>query len=308
MRQLSKLAYVSSRGLASAERVSEVLEAEPDVRDLPSARPVSRLSGQVRFEDVEFAYVDGQPVLRDLELEASPGELVAVVGPTGAGKSTLVSLIPRFYDPERGRILIDGMDIRDIQLQSLRRQIAIVPQEPMLFEGTIFENIVYGRPSASAEDVLRAARAALVDDFVRRLPDGYGTVLGEAGESLSGGERQRLAIARALVRDAPILILDEPTASLDPRSERLLVQALQNLIRDRTTFVIAHRMSTVANADTVLVLSGGRIVERGTHEQLMQIHDGLYRSFLELQLVTPRIDGDEKPKTWTRLSSRTRAR
>jgi ATP-binding cassette, subfamily B, bacterial len=295
MRQLSKLAYTTSRGLASAERVSTILEEEPDVRDLPSAIAVPRLQGRVVFEDVEFAYGEGTPVLRDIELEVQPGELVAIVGPTGAGKSTLVSLIPRFYDPQCGRILIDRIDIRDVQLRSLRAQVAIVPQEPMLFEGTIFENIAYGRAAAGEADVLRAARAALVDDFVQRLPDGYDTVLGERGASLSGGERQRLSIARALVRDAPILVLDEPTASLDPRSEGKLVEALGHLTCDRTTFVIAHRMSTVANADTVLVLDGGRIVERGTHDELMQIRAGVYRSFLELQLAMPRAHPRERP-------------
>jgi ATP-binding cassette, subfamily B, bacterial len=290
MRQLSKLAYISSRGLASAERVSEILEAEPDVTDAPGAEPVGPVTGGVSFEGVDFGYVEGEPVLHGIDLDVQSGELVAIVGPTGAGKSTLVSLIPRFYDPQRGRVLIDGRDIRGIRLRSLRSRIAVVPQEPILFEGTIFENIAYGRPAATEEDVLRAARASIVDDFVERLPDGYETMLGEAGATLSGGERQRLSIARALVRDAPILILDEPTSSLDPRSERLLVEALQNLIRDRTTFVIAHRMSTVSNADTVVVLSSGRIIESGTHDELMRIRDGLYRSYLELQLGARPVD------------------
>ena len=300
IRQLSKLAYVSSRGAASVERISEILEAEPDVRDVRDAVRAPRLTGQVSFKRVGFAYVDFQPVLRDIELEAEPGTMVAIVGPTGAGKSTLVSLIPRFFDPQWGRVVIDGIDVRGMQLRSLRAQIAIVPQEPMLFEGTIYDNIAYGRPQATEEDVLRAAKAALVDEFVRRLPDGYETEVGERGATLSGGERQRISIARALVRDAPILILDEPTSGLDPGSERLLMEALRNLAAGRTTFVIAHRMSTIAGADQVLVLDQGRIVERGTHEELMRIQGGLYRSFLELQLQLqqpPRsaLVGDDAP-------------
>jgi ABC-type multidrug transport system fused ATPase/permease subunit len=238
----------------------------------------------VRLEGVEFSYVEGQPVLHDIEFEVEPAQVVAVVGPTGAGKSTLLSLIPRFFDPQRGRVLLDGRDARSLQLASLRSQLAIVPQEPLLFEGTIFENIAYGRSDASEDDVLRVARAALVDEFVRELPDGYETLLGERGASLSGGERQRVSIARALIRDAPILILDEPTSALDPVSERLLMDALANLLEGRTAFVIAHRMSTIARADHVLVLDRGRIVEHGTHKQLMRLTGGLYRSYLELQL------------------------
>ena len=196
LRQLSKLAYVSSRGVASAERISEILEAESDVRDVRHAAPAPRFLGHVEFKTVVFSYTPGQPVLYDIELEAAPGEMVAIVGPTGAGKSTLVSLIPRFFDPLHGRVVIDGFNVRDLELRSLRAQIAIVPQEPILFEGTIFANIAYGRPSAAEPDVVRAAEAALVDQFVRRLPDGYETVVGERGATLSGGERQRISIAR----------------------------------------------------------------------------------------------------------------
>jgi subfamily B ATP-binding cassette protein MsbA len=284
MRQLSKLAYVSSRGVASAERVWEILDAEPDVRNLPGAQTAPRLTGRVVFDGVDFAYTRGRPVLRDIELEAKPGQVVAIVGPTGAGKSTLVSLIPRFFDPQRGHVLLDGADVRWLRLASVRSQIAIVPQEPILLEGSIRENIAYGSESASDADVMRAAETALVEEFVSRLPDGYETMVGERGASLSGGERQRISIARALVRNAPILILDEPTSSLDPRSERLLMEALSNLLVGRTCFVIAHRMSTIVGADQVLVLDRGRIVERGTHQQLMTVEQGLYRSFLELQL------------------------
>ena len=289
MRQLSKLAYTTSRGMASAERVIEILEEEPDVSDHPLARPAGRLRGHVQLEQVEFGYHGASRVLHGIDLEARPGEMVAVIGPTGAGKSTLVSLIPRFFDPQRGRVSIDGTDITRFRLASLRENVAIVPQEPILFEGTIFENIAYGRRGATEDDVVQAAVDALVDDFVRRLPDGYETVVGERGATLSGGERQRVSIARALVRQAPILILDEPTSGLDPASERLLMQALERLVEGRTTFVIAHRMSTIAKADQVVVLDRGRIVERGTHEELMRVDDGVYRSFLELQVASPRL-------------------
>jgi ATP-binding cassette subfamily B protein len=292
MRLLSKLAYVSSRGVASAERVSEILDAEPDVQDEPNAVPAPSLRGHVAFRGVEFAYMPERPVLSDIELEASPGETVAIVGPTGAGKSTLVSLVPRFFDPLAGHVEIDGFDIRRFQLASLRAQIAIVPQEPILFDGTIFDNIAYGAPGVTEKDVFLAAEAALVDEFVRRLPEGYETVVGERGAALSGGERQRVSIARALIRRAPILILDEPTSSLDPSSETLLLQALANLIEGRTTFVIAHRMSTVARADNVVVLDRGRVAEQGTHDQLVRLRRGLYRSFLDLQLArTPAPNG-----------------
>ena len=284
MRQLSKLTYVNAKGVASAERVSEILDAEPDVQDLPGAVRAPRLNGGVRLENVEFAYVDGRPVLHHLDLDVESGQVVAVVGPSGAGKSTFVSLLPRFFDPQRGRVLVDDRDVRTLRLASLRAQIAIVPQEPLLFDGTILENIAYGRSNAREEEVLRAAREALVDDFARDLPDGYDTMLGERGANLSGGERQRISIARAIVRDAPILILDEPTSALDPVAERLLVDALANLLEGRTAFVIAHRMSTVARADQVLVFDHGRIVERGLHAELAQLPGGVYRSFLELQV------------------------
>jgi ABC-type multidrug transport system fused ATPase/permease subunit len=235
------------------------------------------------FDEVQFAYAES-PVLHEISLTAKPGEVVALVGPTGSGKSTLVSLIPRFFDPQRGSVSVDGLDVREMALESLRSQVAVVLQEPIVFDATVYDNIAYGRPGATENEVLGAARMALVDEFVREMPGGYQARLGERGASLSGGERQRISIARALVRNAPMLILDEPTSALDPVSERELLQALRTLMHGRTTFVIAHRMSTVSGANQVLVLDHGRIVERGSHEQLMSIRMGLYRSFLEAQL------------------------
>jgi ABC-type multidrug transport system fused ATPase/permease subunit len=283
IRQLSKLSYVTGPGIASAERIAQVLEAEADVRDLPDARPAPGLHGRVVFDQVEFAYTQ-TPVLHDISLTAEPGEVVALVGPTGAGKSTLVSLIPRFFDPQHGSVSIDGFDVRAMTLQSLRSQVAVVLQEPIVFDASVYDNIAYGRPGATDAEVFGAARAALVDEFARDLPRGYDTRLGERGTSLSGGERQRISIARALVRNAPILILDEPTSALDPASERKLLLALKNLMAGRTTLVIAHRMSTVSGAHQVLVLDHGRIVERGSHERLMRVPMGLYRSYLEAQV------------------------
>jgi subfamily B ATP-binding cassette protein MsbA len=283
MRQLSKLAVISSRGVASAERVSEVLEAEIDVRDLPGAKKAPPFQGRIEFEDVYLSY-DGRRALEGIQLTGESGQVIALVGPTGAGKSSLVSLIPRFVDPQRGRVLIDDRDVKSMRLRSLRSQIAIVLQEPVLFQGTLYDNVAYANPKASGAEVRRAAKAALVDEIVRGLPDGFATVIGERGATLSGGERQRISIARALLRKAPILILDEPTSGLDPASEMLLLRALRELTADRTTFVIAHRMSTVSGADLVVVLDQGKVLETGTHDELLRAHGGLYRSFLELQM------------------------
>jgi ATP-binding cassette, subfamily B, bacterial len=283
MRQLSKLASVTSKGIASAERISEVMDVESDVADLPGARSAPPLEGRVEFEDVEFAYTK-DPVLNDINLAVQPGQTIALVGPTGAGKSSLVSLIPRFFDPRKGKVLVDGEDVRSYELRSLRAQISLVLQEPLLFEGTIFDNIAYGNPDADEQEILRAARVALVDDFVRELPKSYETRIGERGATLSGGERQRISIARALVRNAPILILDEPTSALDPASEQLVMRAIRKLVEGRTSFVIAHRMSTILGADQILVLDHGRVVEQGTHNELLQMSDGMYRSFLEQQV------------------------
>ncbi len=257
------------------ERVLEILTAEPDVQDRPGAQAVGRVAGHVRLESVTFGYDEGQPVLHNIDLDVTPGETVAIVGPSGAGKSTLVSLIPRFFDPWHGRLLIDGIDTRDLRLRNLRDNVAIVLQEPFLFPTSIAANIAYGRPGASPARIEAAARAANAHDFIMQLPRGYDTVIGERGATLSGGERQRISIARALLKDAPILILDEPTSALDARNESHLVDALHRLMHGRTTFIIAHRLSTIRNAGRIVVLEAGRIVARGTHEELIR-EGGLY--------------------------------
>ncbi len=258
---------------AGARRVLEVLETDEAVRDAPGALPLpARREGEgrrVQLENVTFGYEPGRPVLHGVSLEAQPGETIALVGHTGAGKTTLVSLIPRLYDPWEGRVLVDGMDVRQARLAVLRRQVAVVLQDPFLLPLSVADNIGYGRPGASRAEIEAAAAAANADGFIRRLPQGYDTVIGERGATLSGGEKQRLAIARALVKDAPILILDEPTAALDAHSESLLVEALDRLRLGRTTFIIAHRLSTIRRADRVVVVEGGRVVEEGAHEELV---------------------------------------
>jgi ATP-binding cassette subfamily B protein len=274
---------------ASMDRVLEILALEEEVRDAPGAKPLAPRrggrSGQIRLEGVTFGYEPGRPVLDGVSLETKPGETVAVVGPTGAGKSTLVSLIPRFFDPWEGRVLFDGIDAREIQLSSLRSHISMVLQEPFLQPLSVAENIAFGRPDATREEIVAAAVAANADEFVRRLPEGYDTVLDQRGASLSGGERQRLAIARALLKDAPVLILDEPTAALDAQTEALLLEALERLMEGRTTIIIAHRLSTIRRADRIVVLEAGRVVEAGTHLEL-QGAGGCYQQLNSLQFRT----------------------
>ncbi|MGC9522467.1 MAG: ABC transporter ATP-binding protein [Anaerolineae bacterium] len=269
--------------LAGAERVSELLEEEPDVAERPDAIELpGRAEGHVNFIDVSFQYVDHQPVLEDINLDIPAGNVVALVGPTGVGKSTLASLIPRFYDVTDGAVKLDGYDIRDLTLKSLRQQISIVLQDVFLFHGTARDNILFGRPDATEEEVIDAARIANAHDFIQDLPDGYETIIGERGVKLSGGQKQRLAIARAVLKDAPILILDEATSSVDTQTELLIQQALERLMVGRTTLIIAHRLSTIRSADTIVVLEGSHITQMGTHEELMQ-EDGLYRQLNEVQ-------------------------
>ncbi len=268
--------------MAAVERIFETLDTVPEISEPKEPVRLTKMRGEVEFRHVYFAYEPGEWVLQDINLKAEPGKVVALVGPSGSGKTTLVHLIPRFYDPVEGQVLVDGVDVRDLSLQFLRRNIGMVLQENFLFSGTIRDNIRYGRPEATDEEVVRAAIAANAHDFIMEFPDGYETIVGDRGTRLSGGQRQRIAIARALLRDPRILILDEATAELDSESEALIQEALERLMRDRTTFIIAHRLSTVMNADEIIVLEDGRIVERGTHAELATA-GGLYAKLCEVQ-------------------------
>jgi ATP-binding cassette subfamily B protein/subfamily B ATP-binding cassette protein MsbA len=281
---LAHTAQTIQNAAAETDRVMEIIEIEPAVRDRPGA--VSRpLSGAIRYEHVTFGYEPGRPVLRDISLQADPGEVLAIVGPTGAGKTTLVSLLVRFFDPWEGRVTIGGADIRDLTLRSLREQVALVLQDPFLFPTTVAENIALGRRDATRAEVEDAARAANAHVFVEALPQGYDTPVGERGATLSGGEKQRLAIARAFLKDAPVLILDEPTSALDARTEGQLLQALERLMQGRVTLVIAHRLSTIRGADEIVVLDHGAVLERGSHAELMRsggLYSALYRQQMSL--------------------------
>jgi ATP-binding cassette subfamily B protein/subfamily B ATP-binding cassette protein MsbA len=286
---LQTLAYLSSTAAsakAQARRVFEVMDSDDAVTQSPAARALPAPSaggrGHVRLERVTFGYEAGRAVLHEVCFDAQPGQTIAVVGPTGAGKSTMVSLIPRLFDPWEGRVTIDGVDLREATLDSVRDSVAMVLQDPFLLPLTVAENIAYGRPDADRAQIIAAAEAANADGFIQQLPQGYDTVIGERGATLSGGQRQRLGIARALLKDAPIVILDEPTAALDAITESTLLTALARLRAGRTTFIIAHRLSTVRDADRILVLDDGRIVEDGPHERLIR-GAGVYRRMYQLQ-------------------------
>jgi len=291
---LSSIAHTTGslqQAVVSARRVRETMALTPEPFDVPGAREASAITGDIRFEQVGFAY-DDRVILQDVTFAAHPGELVALVGLTGAGKTTLASLLPRFFEPAAGRITVDGVDVRDYDLRSLRERIALVPQEPVLFAGSIADNIRYGRLDASQADVEAAARAAHVHAFVERLPHGYDSLVAEAGATLSGGERQRIGIARALLKDAPILILDEPTSSLDAISEEVVFDALRRLRAGRTTLVIAHRLSTIRDAARILVLHDGRVVAQGTHDELIGSNE-LYRRMCARLSVGRSLDEPE---------------
>lgn len=273
--------------LISLQMAFDLLDTEPEVKERPGAIRIERVHGHLRFEEVSFRYAQRKSTLEDVSFEVHPGQVVAIVGPTGAGKSTLVSLIPRFYDPQKGRILLDDQDVRDLTLKSLRRQISIVLQEPLLFSGTIAENIQYGSLDAEAGELIAAAKAANAHDFIEALPKKYDTAIGERGAQLSGGERQRIAVARAFLKDAPILILDEPTSSIDSKTEAVILDALERLMAGRTTFLIAHRLSTIRHSDLILVLNHGRVLEQGTHEELLD-REGLYKQLHDMQMARVR--------------------
>jgi subfamily B ATP-binding cassette protein MsbA len=282
LRQLANLQTVFAEGLTAARRLFAALDVEPEVREHAGAPALVRGEATIRFDHVGFAYADGPPTLDDVTFEVRRGETVALVGPSGGGKTTLLNLIPRFYDATSGAVTIDGTDVRDVTLASLRNQIALVTQEPFLFDDTIRANIAYARPEASQAEIESAARQAAAHDFILSLPGGYDTQVGEAGARLSGGQRQRIAIARAFLKDVPILLLDEATSALDTESEAQVQAALSRLMAGRTTILIAHRLSTVRGADRIHVIDKGRVVETGSHAELIG-HRGLYARLAKSQ-------------------------
>ena len=282
MRDLSKMTDTMSKAGVGYERIREVIETEDTVRNLPGAKKAPDFRGEIEFDHVYFAYENNYGTLNDINLHVEPGQLAALVGPTGAGKTTIASLIGRFYDPVKGVVKIDGQDVRSYKLKSLRRQMSFVLQETLLFRAPVWQNIAYGRPEASREEILRAAELANADEFIRNMPQQYDTMVGEKGVTLSGGQRQRIAIARAIIRNAPILILDEPTSGLDAASEELVFEALGRLMSGRTTIVIAHRLATVRRANVIFVIEHGTIAERGTHDALLAT-GGLYSQLYQIQ-------------------------
>jgi ATP-binding cassette subfamily B protein len=281
---LSGIANSVQQSLTAARRVFEVLDTPAEVQTRPGAKMPGRLTGRIALERVRFGYRSAAPVLEDISFEAAPGQVIGLFGTTGAGKSSLLSLLPRFYDPQAGRVLADGQDLRDLDLDAYRRQIGIVYQESFLFSNTVSANIAFGNPQATEEQIEKAARIASAHEFIITLPEGYETVLGESGVDLSGGQRQRLALARALLLEPPILVLDDPTASVDPKTEHEIVSALRQAMAGRTTFVVANRLSLLRRADVILVLERGRLVQRGTHEELVR-QPGLYRETARLQFM-----------------------
>jgi subfamily B ATP-binding cassette protein MsbA len=284
MQDLSKVPDAYAKASVGYERIQEILEAQRDVQDIPKARSAPRFRGRIEFDNVTFAY-DDEPTLSNVSLTIEPGQLAALVGPTGAGKSTIINLIPRFYDPNQGVVKIDGQDIKRFRQKSLREQISFVLQDTVLFHAPIWQNIAYGKPDARRDEILRAAELANVTEFVEKCPRGFDTMVGERGVTLSQGQRQRIAIARAIIRDTPILIMDEPTSGLDAVSEKLVVDALDRLMKNRTCIIVAHRLTTIRRADTIFVVKDGAIVERGNHDDLMKAN-GLYCDLHRAQFET----------------------
>ncbi|MDD9913217.1 MAG: ABC transporter ATP-binding protein [Rhodospirillaceae bacterium] len=289
MRSLASLNASLQEGLAAAQRIFTMIDYRPAIVDSPDSGPLKIEEGAIRYDDVTFSYGDGIPALRGVTIEARPGQKIALVGPSGAGKSTVLNLLPRFHDVSGGTVSIDDQDVRAVTIESLRRSIALVSQETGLFNTSVRDNIAYGDPTADDDAIVEAAKSAAAHDFISELPQGYDTIIGEAGLRLSGGQRQRLSIARAMLRDAPILLLDEATSSLDTQSERLVQEALKRLMVGRTTLVIAHRLSTVIDADRIYVLDGGQVVEQGSHNELLA-RNGLYAELSRMQLAPDEAD------------------
>ncbi|MBO4643292.1 MAG: ABC transporter ATP-binding protein [Alphaproteobacteria bacterium] len=284
MKNVAGLHMRMQMGVASMQRLFSMLDIEPKIKDAPDARDLIVSEGKIEIENVSFSYDGERPVLTDISLTAQPGQTIALVGHSGSGKSTLISLLPRFYDPQKGRILIDGQDISQATLESLRKHTAYVSQEVILFNDTIKNNIRYGSPDATDEQVIEAAKAAAADNFIRQMEDGYDTMLGEQGSGLSGGQRQMLSIARAMLKNAPILLLDEATSALDSKSEKIVQDSLEVLMKGRTSIVIAHRLSTIVNADRIYVFNEGKIVDSGTHKELLS-RDGIYAQLYKIQFM-----------------------
>ncbi|MCX7703131.1 MAG: ABC transporter ATP-binding protein/permease, partial [Planctomycetota bacterium] len=284
-KKLSRDYNTIQESLAGCERIFAMLDEKPEVEDAPTAEEVKEMRGEIVFEDVWFTYNSGEPALKGISFTVKPGESLAIVGASGSGKSTILNLILRFYDPQKGRILIDGIDIKQIKRRSLLRHLAVVTQEPFLFNTTVLENIGYGRVGATREDIISSAKAAKIHDVITALPQGYDTVVGERGGNLSGGERQRVTIARAILRNPTILLLDEATSNLDSESEKAVQEALAELMKNRTTIMVAHRLSSISGVDRIIVIEDGKIVEEGSHEELMAA-GGIYRKMFDLQHYT----------------------
>lgn len=283
-----------SKAAVGYERIREVLDIQRDVQDMPGARGAPNFRGKIEFENVSFSYGENSATLTDVSFKIEPGQVAALVGPTGAGKTTIINLVPRFYDPSGGMVRIDGQDIRRFKQKSLREQISFVLQDTLLFHGPIWQNIAYGKPDASREEILRAAELANASEFIEKMPEGYDTLVGERGVTLSGGQRQRIAIARAIIRNTPILILDEPSSGLDAASEHLVFEALDRLMEGKTCIIVAHRLSTIRRADVIFVVENGAIAERGTHEELLKA-GGLYFRLHELQFDSAEVPEETVP-------------